>query len=125
MIRSFRILYFIYKIADALACETGTSSGKLARKRKTGGEIFWNPPTTPPTRSATGREEAKPSPNCNISITFEEKPHSSSKAIAGDFNRQFTASTVPEAHTLRRLMTEILQHYLVDPKGVANAAAIW
>ena len=99
------------------SCWTGTSSGSFTRKRKTSGGPSWSPPTAPPIPSATslrckqGGKRSSPPPN---SIAFEKKKHSSSKAIAQAFNKQFTACSAQQDRALRRPMRG---HHLVDSSG--------
>ena len=105
----------------AFTCWTGTSSGTYARKHRANGDSPWSFPTAVQTRSARywsllrklGGKRSSPPPD--ISIPFEGKTHSSLKAIARAFNRKFTASTVPQERTFRRLMREIHRLQLVDP----------
>ena len=74
------------------------------------------------------RGDKRSSPPPNISIAFEGGAHSSSKAIARAFNRQFAVRSVPQDRTLRRLMREIHRNHPVDlsyspfdERGVAAA----
>ena len=64
----------------------------------------------------------------NISIAFEGKPHSSLKAIAQAFNRQFTACSAQQNQALKRLMRDLHNHHRADlsnrpfyERGVAAA----
>ena len=74
--------------------------------------------TAPLTRSATGTFCARwgtrrSNSSSSISIVFDEKNLSSSKAITQAFNRQFTIYSVPDDRILRRLMGEVHHHHLV------------
>ena len=94
------------------SCWTGTSSASSARKRNTSGDPFWNPLTALSIANATGlycaSSEARGRiPPPNISMTFEGKTHSSLKAIARAFNRQFTACSAQQDHAIRRLMRNL------------------
>ena len=98
------------------SCWTGTSSGTSARKRKTSGGPCWNPSIALPIPSATGL------------FAFDGKTHSSPKAIARAFNRQFTACSAQQDWAIRRLLRNLHRHHRVDlsykqfdERGVAAA----
>ena len=86
--------------------------------RKTSGGPSWSPPTAPPIPSATSLccklSSKRSSPPPNISIAFEKKTRSSSKAIAQALNKQFTACSAQHDRALRRPMRD---HHRVDPSG--------
>ena len=91
------------------SCWTGTSSGSFTRKRKTSGGPSWSPPTAPPIPSATSifsvqdRRQEVESPTKHLN-RLREKNHSSSKAIAQAYNKQFAACTAQHDRALRMLM---------------------
>ena len=80
---------------------TGTSSSTFARKCNTSGESFRILPTTHITRGATGLSCTSWAARGQVPYQKSQSPsremtHSSSKAIAKAFNRQFTACFVPQ-----------------------------
>ena len=124
------------------SCWTGTSSGSFARKRKTSGGPSFLSSTGLATsggfrprhqsqallvslRKLGGNRSSSPP---NILIAFEGKPHSSSKAIAQAFNRQFTACFVQYDRAYKRFMRDLHNHHHVNlsyrpfyERGVAAA----
>ena len=115
------------------SCWTMTSSGSSARKHKTSGGLSWSPLTAPPIPNATGLFCS--SYVARVRVTTKHhlnhlrgKTHSSSKATAQAFNRQFTACSAQHDRALRRLMRDLHRYHSVDrsyrpfnEKGVAEA----
>ena len=105
--------YWWYQAFDRSA--TGTSSGTFARKQKISEGPSWDSVDChllPLLCKLRGKRSSHPT---NISISFEGKTHSTSKAIAQAFNMQFTACPSQHNQALRRLMRDLHHYHCLDP----------
>ena len=84
------------------------------------GGLFWNPPTALPIPNVTGPycaswEARGRIPYRIFQLPSMEKTHSSPKAIARAFDRQFIACSAQQDRAIRRLTTKLDHHHRVDP----------